>query len=178
MSAATQSPTASKKALIEALFLRWDRCNAELEALNAEFADIDAADLPIEEFAQRWRANRDREAQIFARRAEIVAAIQAANEASELGGDPGSPEAVAAGWKDGEPPRDGSLYCGIGRVVWTDEHGGESYPFVGPVRYAKREDWEGWLDQNDLVVAIYPNEQVHFAAWIELPTFSQEGGAS
>lgn len=77
--------------------------------------------------------------------------------------------ACSIGWFSGEAPKDGKTYVAMGRVVWSDDCGGGSIPFIAQVHYSHRDGWEGWLDDRNLAIAEGVSERVHIDYWMPLP---------
>lgn len=80
-----------------------------------------------------------------------------------------SPATCSAGWNIGEPPKDGKTYVAIGQVVWSNEYGGGSTPFLAQVHYSFREKWEGWLDERDVAISDGIDDTIRIFHWMPLP---------
>lgn len=74
-------------------------------------------------------------------------------------------------WKPGEPPKDGELYCGIGQVVYSEEWGGGSSPFISYVKWAIRDKL--WIDANNIAIADGPGDNVRIFNWSAIPHNTQ-----
>lgn len=85
---------------------------------------------------------------------ETVAAVEA----------PGS-----VGWNTGEAPRDGKSYVIRGRVVWADEYGGGSNPFLAEAHFVHHDGWAGWVDSFNLAISPDIKDTLHIDHWIALP---------
>ncbi len=91
-----------------------------------------------------------------------------ANEFADLMKDEGPPRTEAPAepqWKTSDPPKDGTIFVAIGRVVWSDEFGGESWPFVAMVHF----NGEQWLDEIGMALTESPLDTVHIDYWIQIP---------
>lgn len=80
-----------------------------------------------------------------------------------------APTPGSGGWNEGEAPRDGKPYVIMGRVVWADEYGGGSNPFLAEGHHVTRDGWSGWVDTYGLAISPDIRDTLHVDYWIALP---------
>jgi len=74
-------------------------------------------------------------------------------------------EIVVAMWSKSEPPKDGSTFCAIGRVVCSSDSGGRSSPFIHFVKWSQH----GWVRDDGMSIATYEDERVCIDNWSPIP---------
>jgi len=79
----------------------------------------------------------------------------------------GKPDQI--GWKQSEPPKDGTRIVAIGQVNGHDDFGGFAEPFLQTIHWQKTDSgFEGWMC-GDLALVTCLEDQVKIHFWIEYP---------